>query len=103
MIDILETLAETLVRDMSEHISNEKYDLDKVRSITHDDLVEFDKRMNDLVKAEPFSVSIFHPRRIRADEDERIFCRLSTVGYDENSCRSMYHISIYVEDKVIVV
>lgn len=92
-IDILKRLADTLISDMKDHSTGEKYYLDDISHITHEELKEFDDMIG---RAHIDSVSIFHNRRIRAEDGERIFCRLTLVG------GTGYHICIHVEEKVVV-
>lgn len=100
-IDILKRLVDTLINDMKEHSTGEKYYLDEISYITHDEFKEFDdilgrewKKNKEFIAAE--SVTSFHHRRLRAENGERIFCRLTLVG------GTGYHVCINTEEKVII-
>ena len=106
MLDIFQKLCTQLVEDMDEHVSGEKYELGTIRTITHEDLQEFDEKMNRLTRGKDYDICLFHPRRIRCDDDEHVYCRLTTVGSGstmpfnpDSPCKVNYHICINLEDK----
>lgn len=82
---------------MDDHVSNEKYIIGTIKTITHEELLEFDDGIKKLCKGKPYDISVFHPRRIRCDSDERLYCRLTTVG--SGSEKVCYHICVNIEDK----
>ena len=97
MLDIFKELSKRLINDMDDHVSNVKYIIGTIKTITHEELVEFDSTMSKLCTKKPYDICLFHPRRIRCDEDERLYCRLTTVG--SASERVCYHICVDTEDK----
>jgi len=102
MLDIFKELSKRLskrlINDMDDHVSNVKYIIGTIKTITHEELLEFDSEMSKRCKGKPYDICIFHPRRIRCDEDERLYCRLTTIGSVEKVC---YHICVDIEDKPV--
>ncbi len=96
MLDIFKELSKRLINDMDDHVSNEKYIIGTIKTVTHEELLEFDSEMGKLCKGKPYDICLFHPRRIRCDADERLYCRLTTIGSVEKVC---YHICVDTEDK----
>jgi len=94
-IYILSKLITELVKDMRYGISGRRYELPKLHNITHADFDEFDISLKDACNVHKIDVSIFHPRRIKIEKDERIYCRLTSIGFDN------YHVCIYYADKEI--
>ena len=94
VVDILEALASHVLADMRSGIYGKYYDLPKIHSITNADLKEFDDTIKGLTKKEDIDVMIFHPNRIKREDGELIFCRLTLVG------GNIYHLCLYTQEEV---